>query len=139
MNNEAGSGDVRDHRTPNSGLVQWSSFPAPAGLSVGWSSQQAPPSAWSPRVPGMPAGGCPAGRQRMKTSVKLEGPVVGTPVAYAFEFISDLEFRSSWGRTKKTVKEPERLEWTCRDFRDANRFVSNDPYRRTFNRHARIG
>jgi hypothetical protein len=43
----------------------------------------------------------------MKTSVELEGPVVERPIEDVFVFLSDLENSPRWGRTKKTVKDPD--------------------------------
>ncbi len=59
----------------------------------------------------------------MRTSVELEGPIVERSIEDVFAFISNLENSPRWGRTKKTVKDPESPDGVGARFREESRML----------------
>ena len=59
----------------------------------------------------------------MKTSVELEGPIVQSPPEDVFAFISNLENSPRWGRTKKTVRDPDSPDGVGARFREEARIL----------------
>ncbi len=59
----------------------------------------------------------------MRTSVELEGPIVERPIDEVFAFISNLENSPRWGRTKKTVKDPDSPDGVGARFREEARIL----------------
>jgi hypothetical protein len=59
----------------------------------------------------------------MRTSVELEGPIVERPIEDVFAFISNLENSPRWGRTKKTVKDPDSPDGVGARFREEARIL----------------
>lgn len=59
----------------------------------------------------------------MRTSVELEGPIIERPAEELFVFISDLENSPRWGRTKKTVKDPDSPDGVGARFREETRLL----------------
>jgi hypothetical protein len=59
----------------------------------------------------------------VKTSVELEGPIVQSPPEDVFAFISNLENSPRWGRTKKTVRDPDSPDGVGARFREEARIL----------------
>ena len=59
----------------------------------------------------------------MRTSVELDGPIVGRPVEDVFAFMSNLENSPRWGRTRKTVKDPDSPDGVGAVFREETRIL----------------
>lgn len=59
----------------------------------------------------------------MRTSVELEGPVVDRPIEELFAFVSNLENSPRWGRTRKTVKDPDGPDGVGAVFREEARVL----------------
>ena len=59
----------------------------------------------------------------MRTSVELEGPIVERPVEDVFAFVANLENSPRWGRTRKTVKDPDSPDGVGAVFHEETRLL----------------
>ena len=59
----------------------------------------------------------------MRTSVELEGPIVERPVEDVFAFVGNLENSPRWGRTRKSVKDPDSPDGVGAVFREETRIL----------------
>ncbi len=59
----------------------------------------------------------------MRTSVELEGPIVERPIEEVFDFVANLENSPRWGRTRKTVKDPDGPDGAGAVFREEARIL----------------
>jgi uncharacterized membrane protein len=59
----------------------------------------------------------------MRTSVELEGPIVERPVEEVFAFVGNLENSPRWGRTRKSVKDPDSPDGVGAVFREETRIL----------------
>ena len=59
----------------------------------------------------------------MRTSVQWEGPVVERPIEDVFAFVGNLENSPKWGRTRKTVRDPNTPDGAGARFLEESRIL----------------